>query len=227
MSNDELQKAIDDITKGDSAANNVEATSVADSGVASVPLPDDLASDSASANANMNFMETPDTATGESADLFGVPPVPDISNAMPGGDVSTNPAVVAAPEEILPETGGDAGSSVGTPDFNLGDAGVATSIDDPVVEAQPADVPPAPNVNVTEVSGDLEAVKTAALIELYPLLPTMNVNPRQKFDICMTVIEKTGDKGAASIALDAAKQIVDATEKGDCLMKLVEQINQL
>lgn len=212
MSNDELQKAIDDITNGDGAISDNPAADAADAGVASVPLPDDLATDgSATANANLNYVETPDAGVGASADIFGVPPAPDTTVPMPTD--LTNPAAVAAPEApISPDLGTNAPES--TPvDLSAVPAPVETPVTATAVEAG--------------ANSDLEAVKTAALIELYPLLPSMNVNPRQKYDICMTVIEKTGDKGATSVALDAAKMIPDATEKGDCLMKLVEAINKL
>lgn len=220
MSNDELQKAIDDITNGENAVNEGTATSVADAGVASVPLPDDLAASSnVAVDTNMNFMETPDANAGASGDIFGVPPTPDTSATMPTD--LTNPAAIAAPET------------------SLNNDPVAADFTTPVAEPAPAtasvdlsEAPTPTEINAavsatTNVTGDLEAVKTAALIELYPLLPSMNVNPRQKYDICMTVIEKTGDKGATSVALDAAKMIPDAIEKGDCLMKLVEVINKL
>ncbi len=219
MSNDELQKAIDDITNGDNTVSDNATTDVADTGVASVSLPDDLvASSNVAANTNMNFMETPDANAGVSADIFGVPPTPDASMAMPT-DLA-NPAAAAAPE--MPADNNS------VTDYSMPAA-------EPALASAPVDLSGAPaptEVNVAtptaiNVGGDLEAVKTAALIELYPLLPSMNVNPRQKYDICMTVIEKTGDKGATSVALDAAKMIPDAVEKGDCLMKLVEAINKL
>ena len=221
MSNDELQKAIDDITNGDGAISNNAAVDAADTGVASVPLPDDLAAGgSATADTNLNFVETPDVSAGTSADIFGVPPTPDTTAAMPA-DLA-NPAAAAAPEapiENSPAT--DLGASAPV-------APVETSVPvDLSAVSAPVETPVAVSPVGVNVNGDLEAVKTAALIELYPLLPSMNVNPRQKYDICMTVIEKTGDKGATSVALDAAKMISDATEKGDCLMKLVEAINKL
>lgn len=220
MSNDELQKAIDDITNGDGAIGDNAAVDAADTGVASVPLPDDLAAGgSATADTNLNFVETPDASAGTSADIFGVPPTPNTTAAMPA-DLA-NPAAAAAPEAPIENS----------PATDLGASAPAAPVETTVpadLSAMPAPFEvPAMAPAMVNVGGDLEAVKTAALIELYPLLPSMNVNPRQKFDICMTVIEKTGDKGATSVALDAAKMISDAAEKGDCLMKLVEAINKL
>jgi len=242
MSNDELQKAIDDITNGE-AAMDAGSDSSTDTGDA--------------IGADMGAMSA-GSASGADDDILGTPPTPDISSGMPAGLAdATNPATEAAPSvdegamgpdpldgfdpsgvtlnTTVPVEAAPAGeaSASGMPT----DLGVPTAMADATavsaapVENSTAEAPAEPLVAPVENNlASVEAaalpgtddVEAAALKELYPLLPKMNVNPRQKFDICMKVIEKTGEKGAAAVALESAKAISDETEKGECLLKLIE-----
>ena len=99
-----------------------------------------------------------------------------------------------------------------------------------------APAPSMPQMDTTSVAStanplgggdDLEAIKNEALIALYPLLSLMNIQPKQRFDICMKVVEKTGDKGAISVAFEAAKEFSDPKDKGVALMKIIDKIESL
>ena len=76
-------------------------------------------------------------------------------------------------------------------------------------------------------SSDLEKIKNDALVALYPLLSQMNVPVKQEFDICMKVVDKTGDKGAVAAAFEAAKKMQEPKEKGMALMKIIDKIDTL
>ena len=154
MSNDELQKAIDDITSDTAATEEAAATPA-------VELPE----------------------------AMGGAAMP----ASPAPAVATEPVVVPAPA---------------------------------VTPAAPAPAP-APVVEAPKAGGDLAEIKKDILVELYPLVGGMNIQPKTKFDICMKVVEQTGEKGAISAALAATKEMADASEKGPALLALMEEIDKL
>ena len=150
MSNDELQKAIDDITSDTAAAEEAAA----------VPA-----------------MELPEAMGGAASPAPVAPQV-----AMP------------APEAVAPA---------------------------------PVAVPTAAATPTPAAGGDLAEIKKSVLVELYPLVGGMNIQPKTKFDICMKVVEQTGEKGAISAALAATKEMADANEKGPALLALMEEIDKL
>lgn len=241
MSNDELQKAIDDITSSD---NTGGVALPGDNGVASVALPTDIGqATNGAVNNDTNELENfagaaPKMNVG--GDSFGMPMMPpsganDITEdaaareirdaasanmdkrpeiATGFGTRAKSVPVGDASGESQPVGGAELGQTMGPETTNNVAENVAEIKMPEISEAGPVDP-------------ELKEVETAALIELYPLLAKMNVNPREKFDICMKVLEKTGEKGATSAALDAAKEIVDEAEKGECLVKLVEKIENM
>ena len=227
MSNDELQKAIDDITSGD---NGTVAPVASSDDTATVSLPEEMGlgqqgeekiaensfempafSAPAAAAPDLSGLEQamasekPEEKTG--AESVAVPnfEVPSI----PSADTLPKEPEIAAPEVTVPtEAPAEAPADFGADT-------VASEVKMPELSETGPEDP------------QLKEVETAALLELYPLLEKMNVNAREKFDICMKVIEKTGEKGASAAALSAAKEIADETEKGECLVKLVEAIDKM
>lgn len=226
MSNDELQRAIDDITSSD---NNAVAPVSMSNDTATVSLPEDMD------NAQLKYEEasiptldeTKIPEVGENPAVAAAPTVEDTFGGLEKTEANQAmeiPSVPVMPEPTVPDLSGlvekkNEGAEV---------KGAPSEI--------PTDLPsmaPETEVKMPELSEggpndpQLKEVETAALLELYPLLSKMNVNAREKFDICMKVIEKTGERGATSAALDAAKEISDEKERGECLVKLVEAIDKM
>ena len=267
MSNDELQKAIDDITNDASLKGEAE-----DEGT-TVELPAEMSGEAALTMPEVGTMppETPEVSKAEEDELakqleeLQNAPAPEAAGAATP-DLSNNPFVgnviaeqepvdttgmmsavkplenepVSSPEaleglpkaEVVSEPGMDVLGPVEAPvasestsempsmdaNANLNAMVSAMGTDDAAPEASAPVVNTAPNADA-----DLEQIKNDALTELYPLLANMKVNPNQKFDICMKVYDKTGDKGALGGALAAAKEM-DVDAKGEALMKIIEKI---
>lgn len=228
MSNDELQKAIDDITKSD-AGGVAEGTSENEA------LVDEMV------QAGM-------PTTGE-----GLPLAP-LGGADGTGVLATDavaPEMAAAPEIKIPEigamppaeekpTGGNEGAGV------LGANGMASepvkteTVATPAIETAPvapevsATVPEAPitepaaaevntpEINAPGVPADLAEIEKEALKELYPLLDKVKLPAEEKFEICMKVAGE--DKKAISGALEAAKEIVDETKRAEALLSVLGAI---
>jgi len=231
MSNDELQKAIDDITSGDAATNN-PSTTPADNGTASVPLPEEISGQTENTNALEDFAGAPPAVQN-----FDIPAMPPVSDDHLTEESAAATLKSAAENNNFSNNMVATGFSAGAPVVNNNPPAEPPLAPEPPAVSEP-ELPPAPvapagpevvmpNLDEGPKDPELQEVENAALLELYPLLEKMNVNPREKFDICIKVIEKTKEKGAAQGALNAAKEIKDETEKGECLVKLVEVINQM
>ncbi len=209
MSNDELQKAIDDITKSD-------AGGVAEGANENEALVDEMV------QAGM-------PTTGE-----GVPLAP-LNDA--GAADAVAPEMAAAPEIKIPEVGAmppveekaagaDEGAGVlgATPTIEAAPVAPevsATVPEAPITEPAAAEVS-TPEISAPEVSADLAKIEKEALKELYPLLDKVKLPAEEKFEICMKVAGE--DKKAISGALDAAKEIVDETKRAEALLKIIEQV---
>lgn len=248
MSNDDLQKAIDDITSGDAAAAVADESS-ATPGTASVTLPDDLAGNASTTD--LNFAETPDATAGASADIFTAPPAPDTSSAMPAGveEPATNPATEAAPAVDESALGADplAGFDPSSVTLNTAEPAVPVTAEpvvaseSPAVElasvseipttdsldAKPAETPVVESANTAETgSPEIEPIPSAvngdviseAKKELYPLLD--KVPSMSSEDKCDVCLEVGGD--ALPKALQYAKEIPDETVKAEKLLKIIE-----
>ncbi len=229
MSNDDLQKAMDEITNGDNASDTVANNTTADAGAA--PLSGSPAAESAPANTNLNFAETPDMTIGAApANLFGTPPAPDTSSAMPAGtnEPTANPATEAAPAVEDAPLGADPLAG-----FNPEPVASAT----PAVEAAPAPAPAEPVMSTpiaetqtpiedtsipeikTEEPVGHEEIAEEAMKELYPLLDKVpSMTEEEKFDVCI----KVGDEALPN-ALKYAKGISDDTTKAEALLKIIEK----
>lgn len=237
MSNDELQKAIDDITSGDAVATSAAAAddSATTTGTATVPLPDDLTT--GSTPTDLNFTETPD-ASGAATDIFAAPPTPDTSSAMPAGveEPAANPATEAAPavdESALgadPLAGFDPDSvTLNTAETVPAEAVAETASTAPVepvavdtLDQKPAEPVSTEPVDLTEAApapvAEAGSVVDEAMKELYPLLDKVpSMTDKEKYDVCMKV---GGD--ALPKALQYAKGISDETEKAEALLKIIE-----
>lgn len=75
---------------------------------------------------------------------------------------------------------------------------------------------------------DLSNIKRRAIEALTPLLSNIqNTSPERKFDICLSAIRFTGNKGLAEPALEAALKIEEADAKAEALVELINEIDYL
>lgn len=178
----------------------------------------------------------PEIPAEKTEEVVPAPVAPVVEEAAPEVDNMISPAVSAMSEDVLeatetPEVIETTEVLAPAPEVTEEPA-PAPAVEETTVEAEPA-TETVKEEKVVETTiekpkdAELEEVKINALKELYPLLEKMNVNSRQKFDICMKVVEETGEKGATESALSAAKGIADEEERGECLMKLVDIIDEM
>ena len=220
MSNDELQKAIDDITKGD-AGGATEGTSENEA------LVDEMV------QAGM-----PTTGEGLSLTPMGGAEAGAGTNVAEAAEAIA-PEMAAAPEIKIPEVGAMppaeekpvTSAPVSEPSVAAGATAIETAPVAPEVSATipeaPVTEPAAAEVSTPEISApkgsaELEEIEKEALKELYPLLDKVMLPAEEKFEICMTVYET--DKNALSGALEAAKEIKDEKLKAESLLKIIERV---
>lgn len=194
MNNDELQKAIDDITNNNAAAEAapaVDATAeneqLANELAAAAPAPEAVAPEAPAADAG-GFAPAPAPAPEVPAEP-GMPPVAGEAVASAPEAVPEVPAAEVAPVEAPAE------EAVAMPEIKLNDS-LAT-------EAVPA-------------ASDDETLNEAYKA-LYPLLDKVEMPVEEKFDITMKF-------GEPAKALELAKQIADDTSKANALMKIIEKL---
>ena len=193
----ELQKAIDDITNNNqgtatAGANDLEAQIQSQMGVPPVPpvpptpqemtapvMPDATAVPTIPVDAPAPAA-TPEPELGVVQDVGAQPEaMPDMATVVPE-------APVAEPMPPIPETTANEEAPAMTPptDAQVMDAPAEDSVA-PVVEAEPADK-----------SGDFEAVRGEMVRDLYGLLDKVDFSPEEELEIIDEVINETGDKSA-------------------------------
>ena len=199
MNNDELQKAIDDITKSD-AGGAAEGASENDA------LVDEMV------KAGM-------PTTGEAPSLA---PITGATEAAGAAELVA-PEMAAVPEIKIPEIGAmpPVEEKAEAP---VEAAAVAPEVSTTVPEV-PVTEPATAEVSTPEIGApkaDFEKIEKEALKELYPLLSKVDLPAEEKFDICMKVAKE--DKEAIAGAFDAAKEIADETKRAEALVKILEGI---
>ena len=207
QSNDnELQKAIDDITK--SAANES-----ADDAVSELEAK------------IQNQLGTPPAP----AMPEGMPTMPVAEPAPVVPAAETQPVVEApvaniAPQvEEVPQAAPAVGGPVLTPsaDFTVPVQEVPATVENPSVGiGQPVEQPV-----VSSVGGDLASIKEAMMRDLFPLMDKVQVEPEQKYEIFKEMIETTNDKSMIAGAYEAAKGLTDETAKAEALLYLIKRVD--
>lgn len=87
---------------------------------------------------------------------------------------------------------------------------------------------PAPVSEATPSNGkSLEDVRKDALSELRPLVDKLDMNPDDKFDLCLMLLRSTDDKTLIPTAYDAAKNITDETKRAQALLDVIREIDFL
>lgn len=198
----ELQKAIDDITSGAVAAQPSATNDVAAELEAKI----------------QNQMGTPPAP--EAPAGMAMPPVPDSSvEAMNPEAVAEAPAIVGSGAPVAAEE----------PASEAEDVPVTVGVGAPTAETPAAEEPaePAPVAPAVEespaASGNLSEVKQAMLRDLFPLMDKVELAPEQKYDVYKEMIESTGDKEMIPAAYEAVKGIADETAKAEALLYLVDK----
>lgn len=207
MSNDELQRAIDDITQNGGAGMAVPTTPVMGDNDENEQLAREFGGDDAG------------DAMGQTGDVAPIAPAtPSFATEAPSEPVTTPTMPEAAPvmsQSDFEAPKADAEVMEEAPKFDL-----------PEVEKTEEVEKAAPEVEKgVNADADLEEVKKSALKELYPLLKNMNINPEQAFEICKEVAEM-GEKGAFNEAFEAAKKISDDNKRANALFEIVQMIDK-
>ncbi|MDN5274113.1 MAG: hypothetical protein JWP06_14 [Candidatus Saccharibacteria bacterium] len=80
----------------------------------------------------------------------------------------------------------------------------------------------------TSRTKDLDKTKRRALEALVALMPQLNnLEPEQRFRICIEAIRFTDDQNLVDAALDAGLAIEDAETQANALLEIVAEINYL
>lgn len=204
---DELQKAIDDITKnsmGETATANLslpndepDATNMN----ATPPAPD------FGAPVNPSIPETPgampDMMSFQSNDTLNIPTPPETPIPMP--EPSPIPQNQNNNYPPLPPTRNE--------DFDPSNitGPVVGPVESPVVEG---------------FKSEIERVKKQALHDLAPLLEKMNINQDQKLRIYFDILE-SGDMSVLSMAYNSIKSLPDDNLRGEALLRIIDFIDKL
>ena len=73
----------------------------------------------------------------------------------------------------------------------------------------------------------INQVKEAALRELTPILPKLDMPAEQKFDIYKNVIDNYHDSSVIEPAYHAASNIADERERGEALLYIIDSIDNM
>lgn len=194
----DLQKAIDDITKN----TNV----------------DPVFSDPVAAPSSV-----PEGDSGALAEPIG--PISDIKPAS-GRNMSrpTMPTPASAPTTMPMPPVAEPAPATEAPLPPAPKPVVSTSVADVVTESV---VPEGNSMGPSEVPSDMKSVKEAALRDLAPILSKMDVEASKKFNLYKNIREELHDNSIIGDAYTAAKDISDDTERGEALLYLVESIDNM
>ena len=73
----------------------------------------------------------------------------------------------------------------------------------------------------------LEGIRKDALSELRPLVDKLDMNPEEKFDLCLMLLRSTDDKTLIPTAHEAAKNIPDEAKRAQALLDVIREIDFL
>lgn len=74
---------------------------------------------------------------------------------------------------------------------------------------------------------DTRSVREAALMELFPIMDRIEVEPKKRFALYREMMEVMHDKAVIKPAHEAAKKIKDDKARADALLYLIEEIEKL
>lgn len=240
INEDELQKAIDDITN--SAQNNADAGEMPAEAPAEAPAPAEMAAPEASA--------VPDGAA--PMPDFGTPPVPPVPPTPGAFDPSTVTPLGAPAPAPMPEMPPVAEAPAAPAPAPVEEApmiappeGTPEAVVAPVMGEMPAEAPaeaPAPaEMTAPEADTDFAAapeapeipemdagasqIKADILRDLSPLMDKVEIEPEKKFHIYKDMMTTNNDKSVIPSAYETAKLIGDEQKRGEALVSLIDAID--
>lgn len=209
FNDDELQKAIDDITKD------------AASGGSSSVVDDLVKKNEDNAPAGKVVSASTDMDDGQPAFApapeVPVPPVTDMNAPAENKPEEVIPGPEVAPAEPAPEEAPKAE-----------EAPVAAPEAAPATPEIIKNETPAAGESTPAPSGDFEKTREEALKALYPLMDKVKIDdPVQKFDMYKEMFGLMKNAEVAGSVLKAAEELPDEQTKADALMGLIKTIDEL
>ena len=158
--------------------------------------------------------------------------IDDITNTTSVEPMFTDP--VAAPSTVPEGDDGSLGEAIGPfpePQIEIPEPKIEAA-EIPEINFEETLIPDAEAADTETPQDDdkeksVAQVKEAALRDLMPLLEKMNINPSQKFRIYRDAFRTLHDYTILEPAYNAAKEITDEKERGEALLKIVNEIDQM
>ena len=195
--NDDLQKAIDDITN----TTNV----------------DPVFSDPVAAPSSV-----PEGDTGELGEPVGPFPEPKVEIPAPAPE----PIAPVDPIN-LPDLGAPAPAPMPAPEAMPAEMPAPMPMPEPTPTINPAPTPAPELAPLSSENLNMHQVKEAALRDLVPLLDRLDMSPSQKFNLYRNIFEDLKDYTVLERAYRAASEIPDEKERAEALLYLVESIDKM
>lgn len=163
-------------------------------------------------NQTANTSTSTTTQDNAQAPVFGVDPVPQVSQAPSLSSDESTPTSAPEIDPILAST--------------LEDTPTSQS-DSPTTPT--ISIPEAPEINpagsIENSTSDLMELKKEALAKLGPLVDKLDQGPEEKFKTTMMMIQASDDKALIPKAYDAANMITDEKIKAQALLDIINEIN--
>ena len=202
VENDDLQKAIDDIT------NTTNTDPVFSDPVATPsPMPEQSIEELNELTSPITPGSTPETPSIDPPQTPEPTALDPLSNPMP------------IPEPPAPEM----------PELNMADFPPQPPVTPPINDSPVPETPTIKSSNSTPEHNnpDMHKIKEAALRDLTPLLDHISMEPAQKFSIYRSMFEDLKDSSVLESAYKAASEIPDDTKRAEALLYLVESIDKM
>lgn len=201
----DLQKAIDDITKNDVGSSSdvdLVAEIAAKFAEQAKTMPEGDTNKSNEISVGEAGFGAPDLPVPEmpGTNGGGMPPASGAGDFVAGADAASGAAAVGA--QFVANYGGSA---------SVSGAGVGVSAGEEKVV----------------LDADLMKVKNDALKELAPLVEKLDKSAEEKFALYVNILENLNDKTVVEKMYEAAKGIADDGKKAEALLKVVEILNKL
>ena len=204
----DLQKAIDDITKNDVGSSSdvdLVAEIAAKFAEQAKTMPEGDTNKSNEISVGEAGFGAPDLPVPEmpGTNGGGMPPASGAGDFVAGADAASGAAAVGA--QFVANYGGETGNNSG--------ADVMVGTDN--------------SEKNTMLDADLMKVKNDALKELAPLVEKLDKSAEEKFALYVNILENLNDKTVVEKMYEAAKGIADEEKKAEALLKVVEILNKL
>lgn len=246
--NNDLQKAIDDITSvgvtGDAqegsspvaAPSSVPEGDNGELGDPIGPFPEanaDAAAPASEPLAPLDPISVPELGT--SANVAFSPVLPPEPEAQPAAEQS---AMAETPQQTTPEMPTDGtpaeqpapeASTLEAPAEDNATPQIEPSSSEHTLMQEPAQEPAANDASANSDIGssmDAQHVKEAAMRDLVPLLDRIDMDAAQKFRVCRDIFESIHDYAALDQAYRAASAITDENERAKSLLYIVEAVDK-